>query len=111
MDVSHTSHWRNGNTGEHFYFTATSLDKMLGRKNWNGTKLDVIQSGSQDWMGTVTVWKKNLWNKGSNGRRAFNNKPGQWRAGDTIALQEYPKEGKCTFSYTVMSLYSYLPDF
>jgi len=88
VDVLHTKHWTDGNTGEYFYFSATDFDEMLGRSDWDGETFNVVQEGSQEWSGKVKVWKKSLLNKGPNGRRASGSKPGQWRRGDTIALQE-----------------------
>ena len=72
---------------------------MLGRSDWDGETFNVVQEGSQEWSGKVKVWKKSLLNKGPNGRRASGSKPGQWRRGDTIALQECRVAGKLTSIY------------
>ena len=97
MRVLHTRHWKHGDNGEYFYFSAIALDKMLGRTDWNGETFDIIQAVSQDWRGEVQVWRFGM----PNGRRVSGNQPGQWQAGDIIALQEheYPKEGRFTLIY------------
>ena len=94
VDVLHTNHWKDGNTGKYFYFSATDLDEMLGRSNWDGETFNVVQAGSQEWSGTVKVWKQSFRNKGPNGRRVSGSKPGQWRTSDTIKLQECDLAGK-----------------
>ena len=108
VDVLHTKHWTDGNTGEYIYFSATDFDAMLGRSDWDGETFNVVQEGSQEWSGKVKVWKKSLLNKGPNGRRASGSKPGQWRRGDTIALQECRVAGKLTSIYA-WSLKYFLP--
>ena len=45
VDVLHTNHWMDGDTGEYFYFSATDFSEMLGRSNWDGETFDVIQAG------------------------------------------------------------------
>ena len=99
MDVLHTNHWMDGDTGEYFYFSATDFGEMLGRSNWDGETFDVIQAGSQNWSGKVKVWEKSMWNGGPNGRRASGSQPGQWKPSDTIELQACHVAGRFLFIY------------
>ena len=99
MDVLHTNHWMDGDTGEYFYFSATDFGEMLGRSNWDGETFDVIQAGSQNWSGKVKVWEKSMWNGGPNGRRASGSQPGQWKPSDTIELQACHVAGSVLFIY------------
>ena len=99
VDVLHTNHWMDGDTGEYFYFSATDFGEMLGRSNWDGETFDVIQSGSQNWSGKVKVWEKSMWNGGPNGRRASGSQPGQWKPSDTIELQACHVAGSVLFIY------------
>ena len=90
----HTNHWRDGDTGEFFYFSGTDFDEMLGNEeDWDNKKFDVIQRGSQEWTGTVIVWNSKFWNSGAHGRRDQDSDAGQWAPGDTIELKSCSQTG------------------
>ena len=87
VDVEHTDHWRDGNTGLYFYFSEKEMDQLVGRKHWSNEKFDVIQKGSQFWYGKVVIWKDSK-TSSAHGRRDSGAAKGQWLAGDTIELQD-----------------------
>ena len=60
---------------------------MLGDKNWNHLTLEVIQKGSQNWMGKVIVWKDSNLSAAHGRRNDGTSAHGQWATGDTIQLQ------------------------
>ena len=86
LEVWHTKHWRYGESGAYFYFSEKELSQQIGAL-WGGTggtQFEVIQEGSNSWMGQVIVWKH--W-KGAHGRRVSGASSGQWKAGDTIKFK------------------------
>ena len=89
----HTNHWRDGDTGEYFYFSEDDFEEMVGKdEDWGNKKFEVIQRGSQNWTGTVIVWNSKLWS-GAHGRRDKDSNPGQWAPGDTIELKSCSQAG------------------
>ena len=87
MKVLHTDHWRDGNTGQYFYFSETVFDQLAGKKFWTNEKFDVIQKGSRDWRGRITVWKGSK-TGAAHGKRDTGSAAGQWVANDTIEMQD-----------------------
>lgn len=88
MKVLHTDHWRDGNTGQYFYFPEIDFDQLAGKKSWNNEKFDIIQTGSRFWRGMIIVWKDSE-TGAAHGRRDTGSAAGQWVAGDTIELQNW----------------------
>ena len=86
LDVVHTDHWGDGDTGQYFYFSETEFDQLVGRKYWHNKKFDVIQKGSRLWTGEIIAWKGST-TSGAHGRRTTGSATGQWAVGDTIELQ------------------------
>ena len=93
----HTNHWKDGDTGRYFYFSNVEFDEMVGNSNWDGKTFDIIQEGSQNWIGKIKVWKADWANKGPQGRREHGSDSGQWKTGDAIKLQECHVSGGGTF--------------
>ena len=71
---------------------------MVGNRDWNGEKFDVIQKRGAffKWSGKVIVWKadKSWWNGYRDkpgyyphGRREIGASTGNWRPGDRIQLK------------------------
>ena len=87
VQVKHTNHWRDGDTGQYFYFSESDLDRMVGDKNWNHVTLEVRQEGSQNWSGKVIVWKDSDTSSAHGRRNDGTSNHGQWAAGDMIQLQ------------------------
>ena len=86
LKVEHINHWRDGESGKYFYFSESDLNKKIG-SGWGGTggtKFEVIQEGSNSWMGQVMIW--NNYN-GAHGRRVKGAREGQWKVGDTIKFK------------------------
>ena len=87
--VEHTNHWAKGDNGQYFYFSAASMDAMVGHGNWSHKTFNIVQQGSHHWSGKVLVWGDHA--SGAHGRRVSDvggrDQPGQWAAGDTISLQ------------------------
>ena len=86
VEIAHTDHWRDGNTGQYFYFSEQQFDQLVGKKYWTNEKFDVVQKGSQLWHGKIIVWK-GAKISGAHGRRDSGSAVGQWVSGDTIELQ------------------------
>ena len=85
--MENTNHVRDGNTGKFFFFDEVDFTEMLGTDNWDGSTFGIKQTGSQDWTGTVKVWKETTANGGAHGRRDSGADSDQWTADDTIILQ------------------------
>ena len=85
ITVLHTNHWTEGNTGRYFYFNETKFDEIVGRTNWSAESFEVVQSGSQEWNGTVVVWKGDS-HSAAHGRRTDGSAANQWQTGDIIVL-------------------------
>ena len=81
LTVLHTQ-----DNGLYFYFTTADLDRIVGNKNWDKQPLNIKQSGSQRWNGLVKLFRKNLPNVESFGRRDSGSNYGQWSKGDIIEL-------------------------
>ena len=82
LKIESIDHWRDGKSGQYFYFSESDLTKKIG-PYWGGaqgTKFYVAQSGSSNWDGKVIVWKE----YGAYGRRVSGSSKGQWKVGDTI---------------------------
>ena len=60
---------------------------MVGTDDWDGDTFEMKQTGSQDWTGTVKVWKETTANGGAHGRRNSGDASNQWTADDIIILQ------------------------
>ena len=90
----HTNHWRDGETGKYFYFPEANFEEMVGKdEDLDNKKFEVIQRGSQHWIGTVIVYNGKSWNSGAHGRRVKDSKAGQWAPGDTIELKSCSQAG------------------
>ena len=85
--MQHTNHPTNGDTGKYFFFDEDDFTEMVGDDGWDGSTFEIIQTGSQNWAGTVKVWKETTANGGAHGRRDSGADSDQWTADDTIILQ------------------------
>lgn len=86
LKVDHINHWRDGQSGMYFYFSESDLNKKINSGWEHGTKFEVIQEGSNSWMGQVIVFKQTE-QGGAHGRRLEGAREGQWKAGDTIKFK------------------------
>ena len=59
---------------------------MVGGEDWNDHAFDIIQVGSQHWVGPVVAWK-GIGGSDAHGERKSGSAEGQWAAGDKILLQ------------------------
>ena len=98
VSVLHTKHPDHGDRGQYFFFDENDFTKMVGEKDWNVKKYEVIQRGSRSWTGTIKVWAGNNQN-GAHGRRDTGKKgnknaaAGEWAQGDTIQLKACGEAG------------------
>ena len=96
VSVLHTKHPKHGDRGEYFFFDENDFTKMVGEKDWNVKKYEVIQRGSRSWTGTIKVWAGS---NGAHGRRDTGEKgnknaaAGEWAEGDTIQLKACGEAG------------------
>lgn len=103
----HTVHWRDGDTGEYFYFNENEVDAMVGRTDWNAKEFDVYQRGSGNWSGSVILWKSDS-QSAAHGRRKEGHAANQWAKGDIIDLQVC-KRMNCFFilNFFLFHLYNF----
>lgn len=88
VDITHPE----GADGKYFNFQNKQVDRLLGRTNWNSTKLLVRNLRTQK-VNVVVLWRKP--NRGGNlnyryGHGRWNDgtaKSGQWKIGDEIKIQ------------------------
>ena len=80
--MQHTRHSK-GDNGAYFFFDDDAFTKMVGNADWDGKTFKIKKTGSEDWTGTVMVWKRPT---GSHGRRNGGSDPGHWAADDKIIL-------------------------
>ena len=73
--------------GKYFYFDKQELSKVIGNDDWNGKSFDIVQKGSQNWTGTIIVWKKSDRPSESFGRRRLGSDSTQWAEGDKFKLK------------------------
>ena len=85
--MQHTNHWRDGDTGAYFNFDEDAFTEMLGHDEWDRKTYGIKQTGSQNWIGTVKVWKASTNYGGAHGRRYNGKASGQWATGDRITLE------------------------
>ena len=74
---------------------------MTGDKTWKVKKFDIIQEGSQNWIGKVKVWKTDTISLAV-GRRDYGSAQGQWAFGDILRL------AICQSEY-IQTTYSIIP--
>ena len=84
MNILHTKHDVNGDTGKYFFFSKEEFSNMVGYENWNGQEFEIDQQGSNSWKGKVIVWLDEK--LGPHGQKSQGSKDGDWKKSDIIKL-------------------------
>ena len=100
VNVLHTKHNKDGDTGKYFFFSNKEFSQMVGNEDWDEKEFEIVQDGSYSWTGKVIVWNRG---SGSHGRKVDGYADGDWGIGDRITLQGCTEPGK-TFSFLYNSL-------
>ena len=94
VSVLHTKHPKHGERGKYFFFDENDFTKMVGEKEWNNKRYEVIQRGSRSWTGTIkTATDKSSNQNGAYGWRDPAPAEGKWAQGDTIQLKSCGEAG------------------
>ena len=92
VNILHTKHDVNGDTGKYFFFSKEEFSNMVGYENWNGQEFEIDQQGSNSWKGKVIVWSDEK--LGPHGRKSQGSKDGNWKKSDIIKLLKCSQPGR-----------------
>ena len=92
-------------SGEYFYMHVSELESMIGNNSWVGESFNIVQEGSQNWIGKIKVWKTDIISLAV-GRREYGSAQGQWAVDDIIRLQTCKRDSEIDISTTSADAYN-----